>query len=220
MTRIREWLARMDKNAVIAVLLAIVLTSMSVTGIVCWRAYRNQNAKAGQSKPTVIYVPVNTTTTTTTEKPVTTASGEIKKDLRFNDTMTGMGDRYSSVFQQGQYSKGIDSHDYDYYVGLNSQRIRIPLNKDYRYLKGTFVLSDFNRTKTYLSAQILAYDAGNSVPFYTSKEITENNYADVIELRIDTSVHDDIILEFPYFRDAVLVTDGLFYSDVKEFAGH
>ena len=191
------------------------VTLLAIAGIVLaglLAAIRIRNMLAPK-KTTVVKTVTTTEPVINDRKPLSTDT-RVKADKKVDNSAIIGGTPYSEVFRQGGHTKGADGKQYIYSLEMNTAHIDLNVNNGYKYLKGTLVLSDYSKARTYLSAQIMIYDIGSNQPFYVSREMTEDDRSD-IEILVDLSGHEKIRIEIPYFRDLYLATDGLYFSDSK-----
>ena len=139
-------------------------------------------------------------------------------DFEVDDSMVAWGDAYSTVFRQvgsGDITTGIDGKSYDYALIPNRQELTLNVSDAKGYLKGTFVLSKFNKSDSYFhEIEIEIYDTGASDPFFVST--MDSDTRDPIDLCVKLSGHEKITIAFGYAGgDVYLVTNGLYISETR-----
>lgn len=224
-TTVKDELAVYRRNRAIKAILLAVLAITIVTGL--YFGVRTLFGKAGNANQTqtVIYVPTgetmqNTQTNTqsnTTDNTVQQPITEVKADYEVDDSMVAWGSSYSSVFMQNVEGicTGIDNKRYDYALIPNRQEVILDVSEINGYLKGTFALSQVNKSTSYFrEIEIEIYDVGNNEPFFTStmNSDTRSN----INLCVKLAGHEKIIVAFGYAGgDVYLVTNGLYVSETR-----
>ncbi len=136
-------------------------------------------------------------------------------DYEVDDDMVAWGDSYTAVFRQGagrDICTGIDRNVYDYALVPNRQELVLDVSEAEGYLKGTFVLSAFNRSDSYFrEIEVEILDVGSSDPFCvaTMNSDTRNS----IDLSVKLAGHEKIVIRFGYAGgDVYLLSNGLYIS--------
>ena len=140
------------------------------------------------------------------------------EDYEIDDSMVAWGDAYSTVFRQGgskDIRTGIDNKTYDYAICPNRQELILDVGEAKGYLKGTFVLSAFNKSDSYFrDIEIEIYDVGADDPFSVS--VMDSDTRSDIDLSVKLSGHSRIAIRFGYAGgDVYLATNGLYISEAR-----
>ena len=200
-----------NSNATVIIAGAIMTLTLVIFGFIM------VNLMKKDTQPTVIYTPSQTESSSSytpapeqAQTPVTESA-----PVEVDDSYINMGPRYTDVFVQSNDLVDNYGNRYACAYRINGTEKEFTINipdSSYRYLKGTFALSEFDSRQNYVYARITVFDE-NGTKIYVSGDIDEK-HPEPINMCVNVSGYKTVKVMIEgcsqYVTPITLISEGLF----------